>query len=50
MDFIDKKLISNIGLREIPLWNESFDGDANQLHCWFTANSKFLIRTANDNN
>jgi hypothetical protein len=50
MDFIAKNLISNVGLREIPLWNESFDGDANQLHCWFTANAQFFIRTANENN
>jgi len=50
MNFIEKNLISNVGLREVPLWNESFDGDGNQLHCWFTANTQFFIRTANENN
>jgi len=50
MRFIDENLISNVGLREIPLWNESFDGDANQLHCWFTANAQYFIRTCIDNN
>jgi hypothetical protein len=50
MEFIDKNLISNVGLREVPLWNESFDGDGNQLHCWFTANTQYFIRTANENN
>jgi hypothetical protein len=50
MDFIDKNLISNVALREVPLWNESFDGDGNQLHCWFTANAQYFIRTANENN
>ena len=50
MNFIEKNLISNVGLREVPLWNESFDGDGNQLHCWFTANAQYFIRTANANN
>lgn len=50
MDFMAKNLISNVGLREVPLWNDSFDGDGNQLHCWFTANAQYFIRTANENN
>jgi hypothetical protein len=50
MQFIEENLISNVGLREIPLWNESFDGDGNQLHCWFSANAQYFIRTCNENN
>lgn len=50
MEFMATNLVSNVSLREIPLWNESFDGDGNQLHCWFTANAQYFIRTANENN
>lgn len=50
IQFIEKNLISNNGLREVPLWDESFDGDGNQLHCWFSANSQYFIRTCNENN
>jgi hypothetical protein len=50
IQFIEKNLISNVGLREIPVWDESFDGDGNQLHCWFTANSQYFIRTCSETN
>jgi len=50
MEFMANNLVSNVGLREIPLWNEAFDGDGNQLHCWFTAHAQYFIRTANENN
>ena len=50
MEFMANNLVSNNSLREIPLWNECFDGDGNQLHCWFTAHAQYFIRTANENN
>ena len=50
MQFIEKNLISNVGLREIPVWDVAFDGDGNQLHSWFTANSQYFVRTCNANN
>lgn len=50
MEFMANNLVASNSLREIPLWNECFDGDANQLHCWFTAHAQYFIRTANQNN
>lgn len=47
IDFIGEHLVSSSGLREIPVWDSSFDGDANQLHCWWPVNSEYFIRMAN---
>lgn len=48
--FIAENSISPAGLREIPVWSEAYDGDANQLHCWWPVNSEFFIRTAIEHN
>lgn len=50
MGFIADNLVSDAGLREVPLWSDTFDGEANQLHCWWPINSEYFIHMVNQNN
>lgn len=50
LDFFKKNAVTAMGLREIPLWNKSYDMDANQLHCWWPATGEYFIRLINENN
>ena len=47
LEFIRENFVGESGLREIPLWCEAFDGDANQLHCWWPVNSEYFITEVN---
>lgn len=42
--FYEKELISPAGIRPMPEWNECYDADSNQLHCWWPVMSEFYIR------
>ncbi|AEE97822.1 hypothetical protein [Mahella australiensis] len=47
LEFVAENAISEAGLREIPLWDDGFDGDANQMHCWWPVNTEYFIKLAN---
>ena len=47
MEFYKKHLISPAGLRPIPTWCEVYDGDANQLSCWWPVMAEFYARLIN---
>ncbi len=47
LSFYEKHLVSPAGLRPLPEWNECYDADSNQLHCWWPVMSEFYIRLIN---
>lgn len=47
LEFYEKNLVCEAGLRPIPEWDESYDTDGNQLHCWWPVMSEFYTRLAN---
>lgn len=47
LSFYEKHLISPAGIRPLPEWNECYDADSNQLHCWWPVMSEFYIRLVN---
>jgi hypothetical protein len=49
LQFFIENAVTPMGLREIPLWNKSYDGDANQLHCWWPVTGEFFMRLINRN-
>ena len=49
LEFFKENSVTPMGLREIPLWNKSYDMDANQLHCWWPATGEYFIRLINGN-
>ncbi|HEV8082161.1 MAG TPA: hypothetical protein VGP55_03115 [Chitinophagaceae bacterium] len=49
LQFFKENAITPMGLREIPLWNKSYDMDANQLHCWWPATGEYFMRLINGN-
>jgi len=50
LPFFEKNLIAKSGVRETPIWNMSFDQDANQLHDWWPVINEFYMRMINENN
>jgi hypothetical protein len=50
LQFFRKNAVTPMGLREIPLWNQAYDMDANQLHSWWPATGEYFMRLANGNN
>lgn len=50
LEFYEKNLISPAGLRPFPNWAPEYDGDANQLHCWWPVMSEFYTRLINKQN
>ena len=49
LQFFKDNSVTPMGLREIPLWNKSFDMDANQLHCWWPATGEYFMHSINVN-
>lgn len=47
LKFYEEYLVSPAGIRPIPEWNECYDIDANQLHCWWVVMSEFYTRLIN---
>ena len=47
LSFYEKHLVSPAGLRPLPEWNECYDADSNQLHCWWPVMSEFYTRLIN---
>lgn len=47
MGFMRENAVSEAGIRAIPLWDESYDMDANQLHCTWPAVEGYFVQTAN---
>lgn len=45
--FYEENLVSPSGIRPLPEWNECYDADSNQLHCWWPVMSEFYIRLIN---
>ncbi len=50
LDFYEKHLVTPSGLSPLPKWDDCYDADANQLHCWWAVMSEFYTRLANDQN
>lgn len=50
LDFYEKNLIAQTGIRLVPVWSNSYDKDANQLHCWWPATNEYYSRLINLNN
>ncbi|RAP76041.1 hypothetical protein [Paenibacillus montanisoli] len=48
LEFFDKHIVSEAGLREIPAWSDAYDQDANQLHCWWPVTGEYFMRLANE--
>jgi hypothetical protein len=47
--FFKENAVTPMGLREIPLWDKSYDMDANQLHSWWPATGEYFMRLINGN-
>lgn len=47
LEFYEKNLVCEAGLRPVPEWDESYDTDGNQMHCWWPVMSEFYTRLAN---
>ncbi len=47
LEFFKKNAVTPMGIREIPLWNSSYDMDANQLHCWWPVTGEYFMRVVN---
>src|SRR5688500_4532880 len=47
--FFKENAVTPMGLREIPLWDKSYDIDANQLHSWWPATGEYFMRLINGN-
>ena len=50
LNFFEKNLICKAGIRETPVWDKSFDLDANQLSDWWPVTDESYIRLSNQNN
>ena len=50
LSFFEKNLICKAGIRETPVWDKSFDLDANQLSDWWPVTDESYIRLSNQNN
>ena len=50
MDFFCEHIVCKAGLRAIPVWDTSFDADANQLHSWWPVMGDYYMRLINHHN
>ncbi|WP_308634881.1 glucosidase family protein [Paenibacillus silvisoli] len=50
LTFFDKHIVCRAGLREIPVWSDAFDQDANQLHCWWPVTGEYYMQLINGGN
>ena len=50
MGFFDEHIISDMGLRSIPVWDDAFDADSNQLHCWWPVTGGYYMYLINHHN
>ncbi len=48
LGFFEKNIVCEAGLREIPVWSDAYDMDANQLHCWWPVTGEYFMRLANE--
>lgn len=47
MEFYEEHIVSDAGLRVFPVWDDAFDGDANQLHGWWPVVGEYFLRLSN---
>lgn len=47
LEFFEKNIVTDMGLREIPAWCDAYDTDANQLHCWWPVTGEYYARLIN---
>lgn len=50
LDFYEKNLIAQTGIRLLPIWSNGYDKDANQLHGWWPVANEYYSRLINLNN
>jgi hypothetical protein len=48
--FFEQNIVCKAGLREIPVWSDAYDADANQLHCWWPVTGEYYMRLINSHN
>ena len=47
LNFYENHLVCKAGIRPHPEWDDCYDADSNQLHCWWPVMSEFYIRLIN---
>lgn len=50
LNFFEKNLVCEAGIRETPVWDKSWDLDANQLSDWWPVTDESFIRLCNQYN
>ena len=50
LNFFETHLVCEAGIRYAPVWDISYDVDANQMHCYWPAHSETFARLSNRNN
>ncbi|WP_152970576.1 hypothetical protein [Bacillus sp. FJAT-28004] len=50
LSFFEKNIVSKAGLREIPVWDDAYDRDGNQLHCWWPVTGEYYMQLINHHN
>ncbi|WP_227013491.1 glucosidase family protein [Paenibacillus psychroresistens] len=50
LKFFEENVVCKAGLREIPVWSDAYDKDANQLHCWWPVTGEYYMRLINSQN
>lgn len=50
LKFFEENFVCKSGLLPIPVWGQGYDRDANQLHCFWPANSEYYARLINFEN
>lgn len=47
MSYFETSSVCAAGLREVPVWNDAWDADSNQLHCWWPVTGEYFMRLIN---
>ena len=50
MSFFDEHIVSDMGLRSIPVWDDAFDADSNQFHFWWPVTGAYYMYLINYHN
>ena len=50
LEFFEKNFVCECGIMYAPVWGVGYDEDANQMHCYWPANSECFARLANFEN
>lgn len=48
--FFEENFVCKAGIRPMPVWDNAFDADANQLHSWWPVMGEYYMKLMNENN